>query len=92
MVSLEVAEIEKTKANVQFEDVAHLMSGARGKNVYETGDIDAGVWSLGLVAGLIHDIPTCKELAAKIEADAEDMIAATSGLIKNGPQETRARL
>lgn len=67
------------------------MSGARGKNVYETGDIDAGVWSLGLVAGLIHDIPTCKDLAAKIESDAEKIIASTSALVSNTPRSKTAQ-
>ncbi|RVX69550.1 hypothetical protein B0A52_06614 [Exophiala mesophila] len=90
-VSLEVAEIERTKLDVQFEDVAHLMSGARGKNVYETGDIDAGVWSLGLVAGLIHDIPTCKDLAAKIESDAEKILATTSALVSKTTESKSLR-
>ncbi|KAF2096329.1 inosine monophosphate dehydrogenase [Rhizodiscina lignyota] len=86
-VSMEVAEIERTKQDVKFEDVAHLMSGKRGKGVYETGDVDAGVWSLGIVAGLIHDIPTCEELAKTIERDAETIIAKTNGLV-----QTSARL
>ncbi len=38
------------------------------------GDMDAGAWSCGMVAGLIHDIPTCKELIDRIMADAERLI------------------
>ena len=80
-VSTEVWQIENTKKDVSFSDVAHLMSGQRGKGVYETGDVDAGVWSLGLVAGLIHDIPTCEQLAKTIEKDAEDVLRRSNALI-----------
>jgi NADH:quinone reductase (non-electrogenic) len=38
------------------------------------GDMDAGAWSCGMVAGLIHDIPTCKELIDRIMAEAETII------------------
>ena len=36
--------------------------------------MDAGAWSCGMVAGLIHDIPTCKELIDRIMAEAEEII------------------
>jgi NAD(P)H-dependent flavin oxidoreductase YrpB (nitropropane dioxygenase family) len=80
-VSTEVFQIENTKKDVQFQDVAHLMSGQRGKGVYETGDVDAGVWSLGMCSGLIHDVPTCEELAKRFERDAEEVLSKTNGLI-----------
>jgi len=38
------------------------------------GEMDAGVWSCGMVAGLIHDIPTCKELIDRIMSEAETLI------------------
>ena len=38
------------------------------------GDMDAGAWSCGMVAGLIHDIPTCKELIDRIMAQANGII------------------
>ena len=38
------------------------------------GDMDAGAWNCGMVAGLIHDIPTCKELIDRIMAEAEQLI------------------
>ncbi|KAI8938630.1 hypothetical protein NX059_004502 [Plenodomus lindquistii] len=80
-VSLEVAQIEKDKPDVEFKDVAHLMSGKRGQGVYETGDVDAGVWSLGMCAGLIHDIPTCEELTKTIEKDAIDVLMKSNALV-----------
>jgi len=44
------------------------------RKVLQEGDMDAGVWSCGMVAGLIHDIPTCKELIDRIMAEAEVII------------------
>jgi nitronate monooxygenase len=38
------------------------------------GEMDAGAWSCGMVAGLIHDIPTCQELIDRIMAQANDII------------------
>ena len=38
------------------------------------GDVEAGAWSCGMVAGLIHDIPTVKELIDRIMAEAESII------------------
>lgn len=80
-VSSEVFQIENTKKDVKFEDVAHLMSGKRGKGVYETGDVDAGVWSLGVCSGLIHDIPTCAELAKRMERECTEVLSRANGLV-----------
>src|SRR3546814_6419510 len=55
-VSQEVVAIEK-KGGATIDDVRHLVAGARGKVVYEEGDPDYGIWSAGMVQGLIHDIP-----------------------------------
>jgi nitronate monooxygenase len=38
------------------------------------GEMEAGAWSCGMVAGLIHDIPTCKELIDRIMSEAEQII------------------
>ncbi|GAA5046116.1 NAD(P)H-dependent flavin oxidoreductase [Nocardia callitridis] len=71
-VSRKVVEIEK--AGGTFDDVRELVSGARGRTVYENGDIDAGIWSVGLCQGLIHDIPSCAELISRMVAEAEELI------------------
>jgi NAD(P)H-dependent flavin oxidoreductase YrpB (nitropropane dioxygenase family) len=42
--------------------------------VYEIGDPDYGIWSAGIVIGLIKDIPTCEELLKRIENEAEGTI------------------
>ncbi len=72
-VSQEVVAIEK-KGNAKFEDIKDLVAGTRGGQVYETGDTDYGIWSAGQTQGLIHDIPSCKELVARIVGEAEAII------------------
>jgi NADH:quinone reductase (non-electrogenic) len=64
-----------------FEDVRELVAGARGRTVYETGDVEAGIWSAGMVVGLIHDIPTCAELVSRMVAEAEQYIAAAAAQV-----------
>jgi len=73
-ISQEVRGIEG-KGNATIEDVAHLVSGLRGKTVYEGGDLNHGLWTAGQVQGLIHDVPTVKELIDSIVADAERIIS-----------------
>ena len=58
-------------ANPAFADVAELVSGARGKAVLETGDIDLGIYWASMAQGLIHDVPRCDALLERIVADAE---------------------
>ncbi|SCY51214.1 NAD(P)H-dependent flavin oxidoreductase [Desulfoluna spongiiphila] len=72
-VAEEVVALEK-RGDATIEELAPLVSGKRGAMVYETGDLDAGVWTAGMVAGLIHDIPTVEELVSRIVADAEALI------------------
>ena len=58
-----------------FSKIAHLVRGSNYREVFqETGDLDSGVWSAGQVMGLIQDVPTCKELADRIIAEAEEII------------------
>jgi len=71
-VSLEAVRIERE--GKPFEAIAHLVKGARGREGLETGDIDHGVWTAGLVQGLIHDVPTVRELVTRIMAEAEDIV------------------
>jgi len=58
-----------------FEDVAALVKGARGREGLVSGDTDHGIWTAGMVQGLIHDIPTVRELVERIVEDAEAIIA-----------------
>lgn len=72
-VSEEVVRI--LEAGGTFPDVQPLVSGARGKTVYDDGDPEAGVWSVGMVQGLINDIPTSGELIERIMADAQRLLS-----------------
>ena len=48
--------------------------------VYDIGDPEYGVWSAGIVMGLIKDIPTCEELLRRIESEAESTIGKLNKL------------
>jgi nitronate monooxygenase len=76
-IAEEVGEIESKGGTIK--DVAHLVSGERGRAAMNDGELDGGIWSAGMVAGLIHDIPTCRELVERIIAEAEDLIAKRIG-------------
>lgn len=67
-----VIEREKGK-DLQFTDIIEQVAGVYPRIMME-GDMDAGAWSCGMVAGLIHDIPTCKELIDRIMSEAEQII------------------
>src|SRR5271155_670132 len=56
-----------------FADIAAEVGGVYPR-ILQEGEMDAGAWSCGMVAGLIHDIPTCKELIDRIMAEAEILI------------------
>jgi len=74
-----VLEIEREKgANTKIEDIVALVGGVYPK-VMQEGDMDAGAWSCGMVAGLIHDNPTCKELIDRIMGEAEEIIRGRLG-------------
>ncbi|MEC9345553.1 MAG: nitronate monooxygenase family protein [Pseudomonadota bacterium] len=59
--------------DLKFEDIAPEVAGVYPR-IMLNGEMDAGAWSCGMVAGLINDIPTCKELIDRIMADAEKII------------------
>ena len=73
-VAEKVVEILKTP-DARFEDVAHLVRGAQGRVLLETGDLDAGLVWAGQVQGLIHDIPTVGELMERIIREATDIVS-----------------
>ena len=68
-----IAKEKELGANIKFEDIITEVAGVYPK-VMQNGDMDVGAWSCGMVAGLIHDIPTVKELIDRIMAEAESII------------------
>ncbi len=72
-VSDEVVAIER-KGGATFADVQHLVAGKRGAAAMAEGDVDGGIWTAGMVQGLIDDIPTVAELVERIVFEAEAII------------------
>ncbi len=60
-------------AGLKFEDIIGEVAGVY-PSVMQRGEMDAGAWSCGMVAGLIHDIPTCQQLMDTIMGDATKII------------------
>jgi nitronate monooxygenase len=60
-------------SELKFEDIIDEVAGVYPKIMLD-GDMDAGVWSCGMVAGLIDDIPTCKQLIDTIMKEADALI------------------
>ena len=69
--------LEKEKSlgdKIQIQDIFGEVAGKYPK-IMKEGAMDEGAWSCGMVAGLIHDIPTCKELIERVVREAEEIIA-----------------
>ncbi|HEY4377647.1 MAG TPA: nitronate monooxygenase family protein [Acidimicrobiales bacterium] len=71
-VSDEVVAI--LRAGGTFEDVRELVAGRRGRLVYETGDLDAGIWWAGLAQSLVHEVLSCAELLDRMATEAEAVV------------------
>ena len=61
-------------AHIKFEDIAEEVGGVYPR-IMEEGDMEAGAWSCGMVAGLVYDIPTVQELVDRIMQEADRLIA-----------------
>ncbi|GAB3676009.1 NAD(P)H-dependent flavin oxidoreductase [Salinisphaera aquimarina] len=60
-------------AGIKFEDIAAEVAGVYPRVMLD-GDMDAGAWSCGMVAGLVYDIPSVKELVDRIMREADELI------------------
>ena len=72
-VSDQVAEILKNP-DARFKDVAPLVAGSAGRELLQTGDLSKGVFWASMVQGLIHDIPTVRQLIDRIVSEAESIL------------------
>ena len=69
-----IVQIERDKgAATTIEDIRELVAGVYPK-VMQDGDMEAGAWSCGMVAGLIHDVPTVAELVERIMSEAHAIV------------------
>ncbi|HWB45239.1 MAG TPA: nitronate monooxygenase family protein [Hyphomicrobiaceae bacterium] len=66
--------IEMEHQGKTIAEIGPVVTGQRGRVVYETGDLEHGIWSAGTSMGLIRDIPTCRELVERIVSEAERLI------------------
>ena len=74
-VSTKVVEIESQPGDTNFDSLKDLVAGSRGRErCIESGEIDDGVWTAGMVMGLIHDIPTCEELIQRMVFEAREAV------------------
>lgn len=73
-VAEKVLEIEAQEGATDFEDIRPLVQGVKGREVFDDGDLDKGIWSAGMIVGLIDDIPDCEDLISRIVAEAEEII------------------
>ena len=71
-LALSVIEMEKSGATIA--EIGPKVAGVKGRGVYEGGDVEGGIWTVGQVQGLIHDIPSCEVLVARIVQEAEHII------------------
>ncbi|MBW2939533.1 NAD(P)H-dependent flavin oxidoreductase [Zhongshania aquimaris] len=75
-IAEQVVEIEGRDGKTEFVDIQPLVAGARGReNVLEGGDVDGGIWTAGMVIGLINDIPSCQVLLDRMVSEAEAIIS-----------------
>ena len=72
-ISDQVVEIEST-GSATFEDVKDLVAGQRGRVVFDEGDLEHGIWSAGISVARVKDVPTCKEMVARLVSEAEEII------------------
>jgi nitronate monooxygenase len=84
-------EIEREKGrSLKIEDIHEQVGGVYPKIMLE-GEMDIGAWSCGMVVGLIHDIPTVKELIDRIMSEADQIIRnRLEGFLGDAKGATRA--
>lgn len=80
-----LAKEQAIGSDITFQDIAGEVAGIYPRIMLE-GEMDAGAWSCGMVAGLIHDIPTCAELVSRIMAEASVIVSARLRLMAVGTE------
>lgn len=69
-------------AAITFEDILPEVAGVYPR-IMQSGEMDAGAWSCGMVAGLIHDVPTVQQLIDRTMAEAHALIhERLAGLVR----------
>jgi NAD(P)H-dependent flavin oxidoreductase YrpB (nitropropane dioxygenase family) len=86
-----VLAVEQEKgSDLGFDDIMAEVAGVYPKVMID-GDMDVGAWSCGMVAGLINDVPTCKDLIDRIMLEAEAILRQRLvGMLDDTPHAQRA--
>lgn len=71
-LSGEVVELERAGAGI--DRIGPLVAGAKGRGVYESGDVEGGIWTVGMIQGLIDDITSCGDLVRRIMDQAHGLV------------------
>jgi NADH:quinone reductase (non-electrogenic) len=75
--------VRRLSQRARFSGVLPLVAGARGRIVFETGDLDAGIWIASLAQALIREIPTVNELIDTVVSEAVSTVSKRlSGLVE----------
>ena len=74
-VAEQVVEIESRPGETKFEDIQPLVQGVKGRELFDGGDLDKGIWSAGMIVGLIDDNPSCEDLITRMVTEAQDIIS-----------------
>jgi len=65
---------ELEQAGKGIEEIGPIASGLKGRRVLEAGDMEAGIWAVGMSIGLVHDLPTVAELVSRMVREASAII------------------
>ena len=70
--ALRCAELESDQASLP--EILNVATGEKAKRMYREGDLDLGIISCGQGVGMVHDIPTVKNLFDRIMQEAGDVV------------------
>jgi NADH:quinone reductase (non-electrogenic) len=79
-ISDEVVAIERRTGGATFQDIRHLVAGARGRAALAAGNVNDGIIWGGQAVALIHDVPTCNELIQRIVRECRQRLHALQGV------------
>lgn len=81
-VSAEVVRIEQ-RGGAQFEDIRHLVAGARGRAALASGNPDDGIITAGQCVGLIDDVPSCATLIERMIHECQHSLSRVERLMEH---------
>jgi nitronate monooxygenase len=77
-ISDEVVAMERRPGGTKFEDIRHLVAGARGRAALKSGEVHDGIVTAGQCVGLIEDIPSCAELIERMVAECRERLSVAA--------------